>query len=477
MHDMAFDSKMQNVLAHQKQSFLDNGAPDAAQRIDRMNRAIDLLVTHQQKLQDAVSSDFGHRSQEATAFSDIAPGVMALKHARSHLKKWMRPEKRRSVPPLGLLGASARVEFQPKGVVGIIAPWNFPVGMVFTPLAGVFAAGNSAMIKPSEYTEETSKLMAELIHKAFDETEAYVFTGGPEVGRAFSSLPFDHLLFTGGTQVGRSIMKSAAENLTPVTLELGGKSPVFIGRSADMKKTAARIMAGKTLNAGQICLAPDYIFVPRDKIDMFVAEARVAVADMYPSGLLNNEDYTSVVNERHFSRLHETLDDARDKGAEIIILNPRAESFADQPHHKMPPTIILGATDDMRVMQEEIFGPLLPVKPYDDIADAIKYVNDRDRPLSLYYFGEDSGEEKALLARTTSGGVTVNDVIFHNGQEDLPFGGIGPSGMGAYHGRDGFLEFSHKKAVFRQARGDFLKMLRPPYGSQFRWHLKQNLRR
>jgi coniferyl-aldehyde dehydrogenase len=382
----------------------------------------------------------------------------------------MRPEKRKPTPAiLGLFGAKAEVRFQPKGVVGVISPWNFPVNLTFAPLAGILAAGNRAMIKPSEFTPATSELMQTMFAGAFSEEEIAVVTGGPEVGEAFSRLAFDHLIFTGATSVARHVMRAAAENLVPVTLELGGKSPVILGKSADLKVAAARVMNGKTLNAGQICLAPDYVLAPKDQVEGFVAAARASVATMFPT-IKDNPDYTSIIAQRHYDRITGYIDDARAKGARVIELKPEGEDLSQQPHRKIAPTLILDPTDDMKVMQEEIFGPVLPVKSYETLDEALAYVNGRDRPLGLYYFGDDPAEREEVLSRTTAGGVTVNDVVMHVAQEDLPFGGVGPSGMGSYHGVDGFREFSHRKAIFSQMKKDIgpLKMLRPPYGPGIR---------
>jgi coniferyl-aldehyde dehydrogenase len=306
--------------------------------------------------------------------------------------------------------------------------------------------------------------MKEMFEEAFDIEEVAVFTGGPEVGGAFSSLPFDHLLFTGATSVAKHVMRAASENLVPVTLELGGKSPVVIGKSADMEMTATNVMAGKTMNAGQICLAPDYIFVPEESANDFVNAAKSSVKKMYPN-IKDNPDYTSVVNERHFNRLTSYIDDAREKGAEIIEINPADEDFSQQEHNRIPPTLILNPTEDMAVMKEEIFGPVLPIKKYRDMEEPLEYINDHPRPLGLYYFGKDSDEEQKVLTRTTSGGVTVNDVVMHVAQEDLPFGGVGPSGMGSYHGHDGFKTFSHAKAIFTQSKivSKLAAAMRPPY--------------
>jgi coniferyl-aldehyde dehydrogenase len=456
------------ILAKQKAAHIRDGMPSAEQREAWIDKSIDLLATHGEALAKAMAEDFGHRSIDQSNLTDIAGSIGALKFSRKHLRKWMRPEKRKVEFPLGLLGSKAQVQFQPKGVVGILSPWNFPVNLTFAPLANVFAAGNRAMIKPSEFTEKTSELMAELFAKYYTEEEVAVATGGPDVGAAFTKLPFDHIVFTGATSIAHHVMRAAADNLVPLTLELGGKSPVVLGKSADLEKAAARIMAGKTMNAGQICLAPDYAFVPEDKTGDFVGAAQAAVGKMFADGLKDNDDYTSIVNQRHFDRLNSYLDDARAKGAEVVEINPQNENFSQQPHHKMAPHIVINPTDDMKVMQDEIFGPILPIKSYKQTSDAVAYINNRPRPLGLYYFGQDSNERDMVLNNTTSGGVTVNDVVFHVAQEDLPFGGVGPSGMGAYHGHDGFLEFSHKKAIYTQTGNEILAMMRPPYGDKFR---------
>ena len=455
---------MQAVLDRQKRAYLAEGVVSAATRIDRLDRAIDILKTHGGRLSDAMAADFGHRPAEFSKLADLDGTVGALEHAKKHLRQWMKPEKRKVTFPLGLLGAKGRVEYQPLGVVGCISPWNFPVNLTFGPLAGVFAAGNRTLIKPSEFTAQTSALMQELFAAAYDEEEVAVFTGGPDVGGAFARLPFDHLLFTGATSIARHILRAAAENLVPVTLELGGKSPVVIGRSADMEHAASNIMAGKTMNAGQICLAPDYVLLPEESRDEFVQAATASVTTMYPD-IKDNPDYTSIVNQRHYDRLQGYLADAKDKGAQLVEINPANEDFSQQEHHKMPPTLVLDPSDDMQVMQDEIFGPILPVKQYQDVNETIDYINGRDRPLGLYYFGTDSAEEKRVLNHTTSGGVTVNDVIMHVSQEDLPFGGVGPSGMGAYHGFDGFRNFSHAKSVYTQSKlvSKLAAGMRPPY--------------
>lgn len=469
-------ARMRDVLARQKTAFTAAMPEPLSARADRLDRCVALLVDHKDAIAKAVSADFGHRSTEQTLMTDVMPSVSAMKHAKKHLSAWSRDEKRKPMFPLGLIGASAKVIYQPKGVVGVIAPWNFPIGMVFAPLAGIFAAGNRAMVKPSEFTERTSALLAEVVPQYFAAEEMAVFTGGVDVGVAFSGLAFDHLIFTGATSVGKHILRAAADNLVPVTLELGGKSPTFVGRTAKIGQAADRIAMGKMMNAGQICLAPDYLLVAREQEGEVIDALKTSVSAMYPT-LLHNDDYTSVVNGRNFDRLQGYLDDARAKGAELIEVNPGNEDFASSNGHKMPLTIVRGVSDDMKVMQEEIFGPILPVKTYGSIDEAIDYVNAHERPLGLYYFGQDKDEESRVLNRTISGGVTVNDVIFHVAMHDLPFGGVGPSGMGAYHGRRGFMEFSHERAVYRQISSELLAMMRPPYGTAFRKQVAARLKR
>ncbi len=459
--------RMAGVLLRQKAANIGEGAPSLETRIGRLDRAIGVLIKNETAIVNALTQDFGSRAPAVSGITDIGASLGPLKHAKAHLKAWIKPEKRKTTPALlGLLGAKAEVQFQPKGVIGIISPWNFPVNLTFAPLAGVLAAGNRAMIKPSEFTPATSDLMKQMFSEAFDEDEIAVFPGGPEVGQAFSALAFDHLVFTGATSIARQVMKAASTNLVPLTLELGGKSPVILGRSADYATSAARIMAGKTMNAGQICLAPDYLLAPADQLETFVKAATAAVHAMFPT-IKDNPDYTAGIAERHFERIKGYVDDARAKGAEIIEINPAAEDFSQQEHRKIPPTLIINPTEEMQVMQEEIFGPLLPVLTYKNVDEAIAYVNAHDRPLGLYYFGADAAEEAKVLSQTTSGGVTVNDVIFHIAMEDLPFGGVGPSGMGSYHGVDGFREFSHRKSIYRQLKKDLgpMKALRPPYGA------------
>lgn len=457
--------EMERILRLQRDAFTQSRPEPMSMRKDRIKRAITLLKEHGEDFAKTMSADFGNRSPAQSMITDIASTVGAGRDALKNMDKWARTDKRKVQFPLGLLGAKAEVRYEPKGIVGILSPWNFPVNLAFGPLMQVFAAGNRAMIKPSEFTERTSLLMKELVAEYFTPDEVSVITGGPEVAAAFSSLPFDHLVFTGSTATGRRVMEAASANLVPVTLELGGKSPVFMGRSADFAKAGERIALGKMMNAGQICLAPDYMYVPEDKEDEAISGVSQGVANMYPT-LLENEDYASVVSDRHFERLQGLVADAREKGAEVIEVNPGNEDFSNANQRKMPLNIIRNVNDEMKVMQEEIFGPVLPVKTYKNIDQAIDYVNENDRPLGLYYFGQDKGEQEQVLTRTISGGVTTNDVIFHISMEDLPFGGVGPSGMGSYHAIEGFREFSHARAVYHQPKIDIAKLggFKPPYG-------------
>jgi len=434
-------------------------------RMDRINRLAKLIVDNKDALAAAVSIDFGHRSADMTAMADLLSVVGHAQDHRKNLKKWMRPEKRKTDFPLNLLGASSAVEYQPKGVVGVISPWNFPVNLAFDPAIGAFGAGNRVMIKFSEFTPETGELAKKLVAEYFEPEELTVITGGPATGQAFSDIPWDHLIFTGGGSIAKHVMAAAAKNLTPVTLELGGKSPTIIGPDADLEKATARVATGKMINAGQVCLAPDYLLVPEDKEQAIVDGLVDNVTEQYPT-LIENDDYTSVINARHRERLQGLVDDAVEKGATLTEVNPANEDFGSTNGNKMPLNILQNVNDDMRVMQEEIFGPVLPVKTYKKVDDVVDYVNKGDRPLGLYYFGESESNKRKVLDRTISGGVTVNDVIFHITQHDLPFGGVGPSGMGSYTGPDGFKEFSHGKAVFRQSKIDVAKLagFKPPYG-------------
>lgn len=448
-------SQLEASFALQRQAFQANPMPSAEQRMQWLKALREVLSNQQDALIRAISTDFSNRSADETLLAELMPSLHGIHYASKRIKQWMKPS-RRSVG-LQFLPASAKVIYQPLGVVGVIVPWNYPLFLAIGPLVGALAAGNRVMIKMSESTPATSQLLKELLAKVFPEDLVSVVLGEAEVGMAFSRLPFDHLLFTGATSIGRHVMRAAAENLTPVTLELGGKSPAIVSAGVPLADAAERIAFGKTLNAGQTCVAPDYVLVPKDRVDGFVAAYRAAVQGFYPQ-LADNPDYTAIINERQQQRLNGYLSDAQSKGATIVPLFPEAQG------RRMPQCLLLNVSDEMKLMQEEIFGPLLPVIPYERIEDAFAYVNQRPRPLALYYFGYDRREQQRVLHETHSGGVCLNDTLLHVTQDDLPFGGIGPSGMGHYHGHEGFLTFSKAKGVFIKQRFNAARLIYPPYG-------------
>jgi coniferyl-aldehyde dehydrogenase len=430
------------------------------QREDRLRRLAHIVESNAQKFAAAISADFGHRSAHETDLLEVFPSLSGIAHALSHGKRWMRGERRATGK--WFLPATSRVTPQPLGVAGIIVPWNYPLYLAVGPLTAALTAGNRAMLKLSEFTPAFGALFAELCGKEFPVEELAVVNGDAAVAVEFSRLPFDHLLFTGSTSVGRHVMHAAADNLTPVTLELGGKSPAIVGPGYSIKHAARRILLGKCLNAGQTCIAPDYVLVPTGTEQDFIAAARKCVAKMYPD-ILRTPDYSSIVSARHFERINGYLEEARAQGATVESLSAKSEA-PDPQSRRIPPTALTGVKPGMRVMQEEIFGPLLPIVPYTSIGEAIDYVNARPRPLALYLFDDDQSHIDSVLARTTAGGVTINDTLLHIAQESLPFGGVGPSGMGAYHGYEGFLAFSKMKPVFRQSRFNGVALFNPPYG-------------
>jgi coniferyl-aldehyde dehydrogenase len=386
-----------------------------------------------------------------------------VRHARRNLREWMRT--RRVPTPLYLRPGRSRIVRQPVGVVGVISPWNYPVQLALLPAAAALAAGNRVLVKPSEATPLTAALLAREIGRRFASDELAVVTGGPEIGEAFSRLPFDHLFFTGSTAVGRKIALAAAENLTPVTLELGGKSPAIVHGDADVRTVAPRLVTGKLLNAGQTCIAPDYVLAPERRVDELVGAIRDSVAALYPT-LGANPDYTSIASDRHYARLGALVADAEAKGARAVRLNPRDELLPER-ERKLAPTLLIGARDGMLAMREEIFGPVLPIEAYASVDDAIERINARPRPLALYAFGGDARFRERILRETFAGGVTLEDTLWHFSNDELPFGGIGASGIGAYHGERGFRTFSHEKPVFIQSRLGLGWLLRPPYGERF----------
>jgi coniferyl-aldehyde dehydrogenase len=455
------EQRMRDLLRSQQQAFGKDMNPSRDVRLDRLARLERLLdADAEREFADLIAQDFGNRSRIETVLAESIFTRSAIRHARRHLKSWMKP--RRAPTALTYRPGRSFLLRQPLGSIGIISPWNYPLQLALAPLVGALAAGNRALLKPSELTPRFSQALQRRIAEAFAEDEVAVVTGDADVGKAFAALPFDHLVFTGSTAVGRLVAQAAAKNLTPVTLELGGKSPAIVDASANLGLIADRIAFGKLLNAGQTCIAPDYVLVPRARRDALVEALRASVTRMYPS-IQGNPDYTSIVSERHYRRLRELVDDARAQGAQAIELAPPGER-ADPVARKLAPTLLLDVHDGMRVMQEEIFGPLLPIAVADTADEAIDYVNAHDRPLALYWFGEDRAVRERVLARTIAGGVTVNDTLMHIAQEALPFGGVGPSGQGHYHGEYGFRQFSKEKPVFIQSRFAGVRWLYPPYG-------------
>ena len=460
---VAAGAETERLFAVQKAAFAAEPSPALSVRLDRVARVLDLVTRHQDALVAAIDRDFGHRSAHETRLAELHIVASEARLALRMLPRWMRPKRVRT--PLELLPGRGEIRRQPCGVIGIVSPWNYPVQLALAPAIGALAAGNRVLVKPSEITPATSALLAQLIAARFREDEFAVVQGDADTGRRFVAQRWDHLFFTGSTAVGRFVAQTAAANLVPVTLELGGKSPALVAADADLALIAPRLVAGKLLNAGQTCIAPDYALVPAALRDAFVAAVRDSVARLYPT-IAANPDYTSIVSDRHYARLVALVDDARAKGATILPLLPAGES-ADSAARRLPPTLIVDARDDMAVMQEEIFGPLLPVETYATLDEAIARINARPRPLAFYLFGNDARVREHVLGATHAGGVTINDTLWHFAHEGLPFGGTGESGIGAYHGELSFIAFSHEKAVFHQSRFAAGKLLWPPYGATF----------
>ena len=438
------------------------GAPALELRLDRLKRLRAVISENEARFEAAISADFGHRSPIETAIAEAMLVLGEIKHAAKHLRKWMAPQ--RISTTLQFAPARNRLIPQPLGVVGIIAPWNYPLQLTLAPAVAALAAGNRVMIKPSELVPRFSALLQQVIAQKFDATEMIVTGIDDEIAKAFAALPFDHLVFTGSTRVGRLVAEAAGRNLTPVTLELGGKSPAIVDRSADLNEAAERIAYGKLLNAGQTCIAPDYALVPEASLQDFAGRLEGHMRRMFGTDPDNN-DYTSIVSDRHYARLESLVADAAARGATIMQAAKPGDP-AWKSKRKFPPTIIVGATPEMTVMQEEIFGPLLPVLGYRDAGEPIAYINGRDRPLALYWFGKDNAARDEVLARTVSGGVTVNDCLFHFAQINQPMGGVGASGSGAYHGEWGFRTLTKLKPVFYRSPFNRLADLYPPYGAK-----------
>lgn len=461
-----------HTLDQQRKAFLNNGPPCLKRRRANLVKLRAVVLAHRREVEDAISTDFGNRSRHETDIMELLGVVQSIDYLLRHLRRFMKPE-RRHVAAFHRAGR-AYVEYQPKGVIGVMAPWNYPFSLTFIPLATALAAGNRVMIKPSELTPRTSELIRRMLASCFSADEVAVVLGGPETGAYFSSLPFDHLLFTGSTQVGRIVMRAASDNLVPLTLELGGKSPVVLAPGHAGRSALESIVFGKLSNAGQTCVAPDYALVHEDDLGEFITQYRDAVARSYPQGP-TSPDYTTIISDRHYMRLHTLIKDARAKGADVIEVGVTPERAAERPR-TLAPVLIVGAEDDALVMQEEIFGPLLPVRTYRSLDEVIDYINARPRPLALYYFGNMDADSEAVLKRTTSGNVGINNTLLHVAVDDLPFGGVGPSGMGAYHGIEGFRSMSHAKGVFVQGRWSLPSLLRAPFGKLAKFAIAITLR-
>jgi coniferyl-aldehyde dehydrogenase len=447
------------LLRAQQAAFQSDMSPSLAVRLNRLKRLNSLIESHAKEFSAAISSDFGTRSPIEIRITETLFLQSGIRHAARHLSRWM---KARRVPTaLAYRPGKSMIMRQALGVIGIISPWNYPLQLALAPLIGALAAGNRAMLKPSELTPAFSQALAEAIARSFAVDEVAVVTGDASVGKQFAALPFDHLVFTGSTAVGREIAQAAAKNLTPVTLELGGKSPAIIDASCNLDGVIDRIAWGKLINAGQTCIAPDYMLVPRGDVERFVALLRNSMTRLYPK-FRSNPDYSGIISDRHLRRLRELIEDARARGATVIEVEPLDSTLA-AAGRQLPPTLLLNVNDGMRVMSEEIFGPILPIIPYDSLAEALAYINHRERPLALYWFGQNSATRDQVLAGTIAGGVSINDTLLHIAQEGLPFGGVGASGQGHYHGEFGFRQFSKEKPVFIQSRFSGGGIIRPPY--------------
>jgi coniferyl-aldehyde dehydrogenase len=447
---------LNTLFAAQREAYLRAPFPAWSERARHLRALRDVLFAHRDAFAEAMNADFGQRAKAEVALAEFVVLKQEIDSALKHGERWMKPQRRR----VGkwLAPGRARVVPQPLGVVGIVAPWNYPLLLGAGPLVCALAAGNRAMIKMSEFTPRTSALFARLIGETFAREHVTVVNGDAAVGAAFTTLPFDHLLFTGSTRIGHEVMRAAAANLTPVTLELGGKSPALIGEHARFDYAVDSLLLGKTLNAGQTCIAPDYVLLPRGSEDAFIARARTRFGELYPD-FASNRDYTSIISARHYERLERLADEAQAAGAQLHALGPR-----DAATRRFAPVIVTGAPAHTQVMQEEIFGPLLPLVPYDSLDEALRYVNARARPLSLYLYDDDARTVERVTRETIAGGMSVNETLMHIAAEGLPFGGVGASGMGAYHGYEGFATFSQMKPVFTQARVNARKLIAPPYG-------------
>ena len=451
--------RLQTLLQQQRQAYRQQPMPSLADRQANLSKLKQALLKHQDALAAAVNQDFSCRSVDETRIAEIMTTVEGINYTSKRLRRWMKPSRRHV--SLLFMPSSNQVMYQPLGVVGIMVPWNYPIQLALLPLMTALAAGNRAMIKMSEFTPATNQALKTMLAEIFAEDLVAVIEGEVDVSSAFAEQPWDHLIFTGSTAVGRIVMSAAAKNLTPVTLELGGKSPALIAPAANMQDAVERICFGKSLNAGQTCIAPDYILLEESRQQEFIDCYQATFARMYPT-LRDNSDYTAIINERQFERLLRWLAEAEQQGAKITQVNPANEDFAGT--RKMPLHIVQHTSNDMTIMQQELFGPILPIVPYQQLDQAIDYINDRDRPLALYLFSYDKPLQQKVLEKTHAGGVTINDTLMHIAQDDMPFGGVGPSGMGHYHGKEGFLSLSKAKAVHKKGKFNSGQFIYPPYG-------------
>ena len=455
--DKSDRERFSDILAAQRAAYLRDGAPSLAKRRTDLKKFRTAMVAHRRDIEDAINTDFGNRSRHETAMMEVLGVVQGIDYLERNLRRFMRPTRRHIA--LHQRMGHIHIEYQPLGVVGVISPWNYPVNLSLMPVITAIAAGNRVMLKPSKFSPATNAVISSMLTELFPADQVTVVEGD---GAAFSSLPFDHLVFTGSSAVGRSVMKAASEHLVPVTLELGGKSPTIVAKGHVHDRAVSSIVFGKLLSGGQTCIAPDYALVHQSEVNDFINTYDRLVKRAYPDGP-TSKDYTSIVNDKQYAILVDLVEDARAHGAQVIEMGHRPEDAAQRPH-TFAPTVVLGVTDEMKIAQEEIFGPILPVFPYAHIDDAIDYVNARPRPLSLYYFGDNDADRRKVLDRTTSGNVTINGTIFHVGQDDLPFGGVGESGMGQYHGIEGFRTLSHAKGIYVEGRWNTTTMLRAPFG-------------
>jgi coniferyl-aldehyde dehydrogenase len=455
----AIDSMLKQHLELQKSAYRTAPNPGLKERRQDLLGLKRMITENQDELIEAINLDYGNRSRHETMLAEIIYILGSINFALKHLKSWMKPQ-RRHVDITAHLGATNKVIPQPLGVVGVIVPWNFPVQLAFGGLIYIFAAGNRAMVKMSENSTHLAHLLIRLSPDYFPREKLVFLEETGQVGIQFSQLLFDHLLFTGSGQTGKAVMASAAKNLTPVTLELGGKSPAVIGPDFPINKAVERVIAAKLFNAGQVCVNIDYMFVPQDSVDEFVTQAKACGSALCPD--INSPDYTSIIDQRSFERLQQALEDAEQKGATLVNLANGQEP--NRETRKMPPYLVLNSTEDMILRQREIFGPIMPLLPYRKAAEVVDYISNRDRPLAFYPFTKNRELQDYYLNHVMSGGVCVNDAMLHPVQHDLPFGGVGASGMGHYHGREGFQTFSKLRPVFYQARFSAMKLLAPPYG-------------